>query len=205
MKNIIKEIEKFPGIKMLLNLPMVSVYKISAVFGVERQYHTLEHTVKETYQPLTEAEQQIVRALQYDFSLVERPFEVIANTAETDETTIIDTTRRWIQEGIIRRFGARFNHRALGYTTNTLAVWSGEHIDIWGKKFAELNEVSHCYRRTSTLTWPYELYTMVHAQSKKEMNALLKTMKSIAPGARMVSLKTLYELKKISMKYFLEE
>jgi len=205
MKDIIQEIEKFPGTKMLLNLPMVSVYKISAVFGVDRKSHALEHTVNDTYQALTESEQQIVRALQYDFPLVERPFAVIADTADTDESTIVETTQRWIQDGVIRRFGARLNHRAIGYTTNTLAAWSGEHIDIWGKKFAELNEVSHCYRRTPTLSWPYELYTMVHAQTKKEMNGILNTMKNIAPAAKMVSLKTLYELKKTSMKYFLEE
>ena len=68
-----------------------------------------------------------------------------------------------------------------------------------------MDEVSHCYLRQSYDDWPFELYTMIHTKSDKEADKIIDDMKEIAGGATMKRLKTLYELKKTSMKYFMEE
>ncbi|MFC1693479.1 hypothetical protein ACFL1R_08245 [Candidatus Latescibacterota bacterium] len=196
------QVRNFPGVKQVFNLPVLNVYKISAVFGVE---HKAGSYGTDPVKPLSDMEKKIVKALQMEFPLDEKPFSIIAETANTTESALINTVNKWLSEGIIRRFGVRLNHRKVGYTVNTLAAWQGEHIDTWGKKFAEISAVSHCYRRKSHNDWPYELYTMVHAKTEKEMNNIINSMRDTAQGASMIALKTLNELKKTSMKYFLEE
>jgi len=203
--DICKWVEKFPGVKRTLNLPVITVYKINAVFGIDNK--TILHNGILTTPPreLNESDQKIVRILQREFPIVERPFEMIADEVGIGESELIEKINRWLADGIIRRFGARLNHRHAGYIVNILAVWKGEYIDTWGKKFAGLAEITHCYRRKLHRDWPYELYTMIHAKTEKEMTDLLTNMKAMAPGAVPVFLKTMYEFKKTSMKFFLEE
>ena len=110
-----------------------------------------------------------------------------------------------MSDGTIRRFGARLNHRNTGYTQNMLTVWRGKNINQWGEKFARLDYVSHCYGRQSYQAWPYDLYAMIHARSATDMRRQLRQMNEIAIGAQVLRLKSLYELKKTSMKYFMEE
>ena len=145
-----------------------------------------------------------MRALQADFPVTPTPYAELAAAADVTEKELLDTVADWLKNGTVRRFGARLDHRKAGYTENTLATWKGGDIDAWGKTFAELPEVSHCYRRKTHHDWPWELYTMVHARSDEELSATLARMRKAAPGAESVQLKTLYELKKTSMRYFLE-
>lgn len=203
--DICKWAEKFPGVKRTLNLPVITVYKINAVFLVDNNTALHNGTLTDTPRELNESEQNIVMELQRKFPLVERPFQVIADAAGTKESELIEKINRWLTDGTMRRFGARLNHKRAGYIVNILAAWKGEYIDTWGKKFAELDEITHCYRRKTHRYWPYELYTMIHAKTEKEMADLLTNMKAMAPGAVSVLLKTMYELKKTSMKFFLEE
>ena len=202
--DIVLWFKKFTGVKKVLDLPILKVYKISAVFDVNLKSHA-NRSFNDFVRPMNESEKNIVRTIQNDFPIAERPFQIIAEASDSMESEIIETVNRWLGEGTIRRFGARINHRRVGYTANTLAVWGGLHIDIWGKKFAELPEVTHCYRRKPHTDWPKELYTMIHAKTDNDTGNLLARMRSWARGAHMESLKTISELKKTSMKYFLEE
>ncbi len=204
MEDIINRVEKFPGVKMILNLAVLKTYKINAVFGVERKNSFPAPNHNDHIQPLNDKDQKIVKTLQSDFPIVDRPFRIIDDISGTSELHVIETINRWLYEGTIRRFGARLNHRKVGYKTNILAAWRGQHIDKWGEKFAELAEVSHCYKRQSCDDWPYELYTMIHTKTDMEMDNIFKAKRNIAPDAEFVTLKTLYELKKTSMKYFME-
>jgi len=207
MDSIIKRVEKFPGVKKVLNLPVTKIFKIRAVFGVDRKVVSPETILSDTRstKPMNDSEKNIVRILNEGFPLVERPFQVIAGSLDTGQTTIIETVARWVKEGVIRRFGARLNHRNAGYKVNTLLAWNGSDVDTWGRKFAGLSAVTHCYKRQNHDEWPYKLYAMVHARTEGEMDNIVRTMKSMAPGAEMIFLKTLKELKKTSMKYFLED
>jgi len=46
---------------------------------------------------------------------------------------------------------------------------------------------------------------MIHAKSAPEADIILETMSGIAHRSKMITLNTLYELKKTSMKYFMED
>jgi len=205
MDDIIRKVEKFPGVKRTLNLPIVTAYKINAVFGKAWTNKAESKRPSAHHEPIKEEDIMIVRAIQDDFPIVDRPFLIVADRAKTTEQNVIATVRKWLENGTIRRFGARLNHRRAGYSQNVLTAWKGENIGILGHTFAELPDVSHCYQRATYDDWPYELYAMVHATSNAEMKNNLNRMKALAPEAKSISMKTLHELKKTSMRYFLED
>jgi siroheme decarboxylase len=204
LENLLKWVEKFPGVSSLINLPIKKAYKISAVWDMSDTYRTPVQP-DEPPAEIDEDGRKLIKALQHDFPILENPFGLVAGMVNSDPDTVMNTIRRWIDTGVIRRFGARLNHRKLGFTTNMLTVWRGKNIDQWGEKFGRLDFVSHCYQREFYQNWPYELYAMVHSHSMNEMQKFIRLMNELAVGAQMIRLKTLYELKKSTMKYFMEE
>ena len=77
-----------------------------------------------------------------------------------------------------------------------------KRIEKVGKRMSSFKEVSHCYRRNPTAEWPYNLYTMVHANNQDTCREIARTMSS---ETRVENYKLLFsrrELKKTSMKYF---
>jgi DNA-binding Lrp family transcriptional regulator len=204
MENITGWVRRFPGVLRVLNLPAVEVYKVNAVFG---DTMPAPHPSKPGtgFRSLNDDEKTMVRYFQDRFTIEENPFERAANSLHMSESRIINTINSWLDEGVIRRFGARLDHRSAGYTANCLVAWKGGDIDSLGRLFASMPRVSHCYRRKPCEEFPYELYTMVHASSERELEDLLFRMTSLAPKTGYITLKTLKELKKTTMKYFVED
>ncbi len=67
---------------------------------------------------------------------------------------------------------------------------------------AEFDEVSHCYRRNPTARWPYNLYTMVHAEDEASCYDIARQMSLKAKVETYALLFSRRELKKTSMEYF---
>ncbi len=204
LQKIIDRIEKFPGVIEAISLPMSKIFKINAVW-VTGGSKTVQPDLETSAPALDDSAKTLVRALEDRFPIVEKPFAAIAKKTGIAEPDLMDTINSWIQNGIIRRFGARLNHNKIGYTSNVLVAWKGRDVELWGKIFAKASYVSHCYLRKPYEIWPYELYTMVHAQSDGEIKDILDSMRETAQGSEMMVLKTLKELKKSTMKYFMED
>lgn len=120
------------------------------------------------------------------------------------ETELIDKIKGFIDEGIIRRFGATLKHSHAGFTANAMVVWDvpEEKVSVAGRIMAGFKEVSHCYRRPRRPGWPYNLFTVVHGHSREYCEETAARL-SLASGLTNYAL--LYstgELKKTSMRYF---
>jgi DNA-binding Lrp family transcriptional regulator len=74
-----------------------------------------------------------------------------------------------------------------------------------GEKMAEFKEVSHCYERVALPDWPYNLYTMVHEKSPQECEQVMQRISQAINIAQYSLLFSQAELKKSSMRYFLED
>jgi DNA-binding Lrp family transcriptional regulator len=201
---VITRIQQCSYVDKVISLPVKKTFKILAV------WETSEGVVKSVplnnnVRLLTDTEKAIVWALQLSFPIVKTPFRAIARSVGLEEDTLLQILIEWLNNGIIRRFGARLNHTGIGYICNILAAWHGSDSDSWGERFAKLPFVSHCYIRETNEDWPYELFTMIHARSEAEIETFLKIMSDIAKGAGMIAMKTLRELKKTSMKYYMED
>lgn len=156
---------------------------------------------------LSPQEIEIVRLLQGDIPLTERPFADLAGQLNISEADLLDNIQRLQERGIIRRFGAILRHRQAGMQANAMVVWSIPEAEVErvGRKLAAFAAVTHCYQRPTALDWPYNLYTMVHARTQMECAALVQELAAVAGQAEHRLLYGLEEFKKTSMRYFAEE
>ena len=114
----------------------------------------------------------IVEATQAGLPLVPAPFAVVADALHIPEEELLERLARLKEAGIIRRIGAAPNHYKLGMTANGMTVWDIDDakVDDLGAEIGAFSFVTHCYRRPRALPdWPYNLFAMVHGESRDEV------------------------------------
>ena len=147
----------------------------------------------------------IVRMIQEDLPLVPKPYKAMAEELGITENELINKIKEFCKSGIIRRVGTIINHRNVGFKANAMVVWivPEERIKDVSEIMIMFSEVSHCYQRSTFPGWPYNVFTMVHGETKQECE---KVVKEIANDVNINDYSMLYstdELKKVSMKYFI--
>lgn len=123
---------------------------------------------------LDATDRQLIVATQSGLPRVPRPYDAIGNELGISGDEVIARLRRMLEVGVIRRIGAVPNHYAIGYTANGMSVWDVDdaRIDELGARVGALDFVTHCYRRPRRLPdWPYNLFAMVHSQTREEVAA----------------------------------
>ncbi len=116
----------------------------------------------------------LIVATQGGLPLVARPYQALAEQLGVSEEAVITRLAAMLDSGIIRRIGAVPNHYAIGWTANGMTVWNVEDalVDELGERVGALDFVTHCYRRPRALPmWPYNLFAMVHGESRDEVHA----------------------------------
>ena len=153
---------------------------------------------------LTDLEKKVVAAIQQSMPITERPYRELAAAAGITEQEMLATLRSLSERGVIRRFGATLRHQRTGYTANAMAAWRVEEarVDAVGRTLAGFRQVSHCYRRNPAPAWPYNLYTMIHAEDEAACRETARRMAQAAAVADYTLLFSREELKKTSMVYF---
>ena len=153
----------------------------------------------------SETDKALIRILQEELPLTSEPYAEIAEKLGLEEKEVIESIRRWCEEGIIRRFGASVRHRRMGYKTNCMVVWRVDDSDEQrrvGELFSGLERVTHCYRRPAFKDWPYNLYTMIHGSGREDIDRLIADMSSASGIDEFRTVFSVKEWKKTSMKYF---
>lgn len=195
-----------------LVLPAVKKYKLAVVLdlleegdaetGDERsRLPSLEATGRfET----TDTNIRIVRCIQEDLPLVERPFEQWARDLDMSESSLLNLLADWTVRGFVRRFAAVLNHRQAGFGGNGMVVWScpAERVDELGPVLASYQEVSHCYHRPAYPEWPYNLYAMVHGRTREDCESIARRLGQAVGLMNYRILFSLREFKKIRLKLF---
>lgn len=153
---------------------------------------------------LSEIEKKVIAAVGGDIPVTPQPFLELAREAGVTEEAFLETLRGLIARGVIRRFGATLRHQQSGYRANAMGAWRvpEERVEEVGRAFASFREVSHCYRRTPLPEWPYNLYTMIHADDEEACRAIARRMAGSSGVSDYLLLFSREELKKTSMAYF---
>ncbi len=153
---------------------------------------------------LDETDRALIRVLQDDSPVVARPFRWAAQRTGLDEETVLDRVRQLMQRGVIRRFGAFLRHRQAGVAGNIMVAWQvpSERAAKVGRALAAFPEVTHCYERPPFPGFPYNLYTMVHAESPAVCTEAVARMARAVGVERYEALPTRRELKRTSPRYF---
>ncbi len=153
-------------------------------------------------------DRRIINRLGKDLPVCSQPFKEIAKEIGIEEKTLLDKIREYQTKGWIRKFAAGLNHNSFETAhVNAMAVWEVPHncVQKVGEIMASFGEVSHCYERATHPEWKYNLYTMIHAKSKR---ACERTAERISKETGITKYELLYtsqELKKTSPLYFEEE
>ena len=153
---------------------------------------------------LTDLEKKIIASIQEDMAITERPYLAISEKVEISEEKLLENLQSLCERGIIRRFGATLRHQKTGFTANAMAAWQvdEERVEEVGNRLASFKQVSHCYRRNPTKSWPFNLYTMIHANDEESCRQTARNMSQEAGVGNYSLLFSRKELKKTSMVYF---
>ena len=97
---------------------------------------------------LNPAEGRWLAELQRGIPLCARPFEALARELDCDEADLLDFVSRCRGEGLVRRFGAVFDTRRLGYrSVLCAAAVPSDALDAVAAKIIPFLGVTHCYLR----------------------------------------------------------
>lgn len=191
-------------------LPTIHLFKIGVKLDVTgkkdatRQEEGPVVSGIRTNQNLTKEEIEIVRVLQRDLPIEEKPFRVWEQKFGIPQEKLFEYAQSFIERGIMRRFSAVLRHRNAGFSANAMGVWivPDERLQEVGIIIAGYAAVSHCYQRPTYPDWPYNLFSMVHGKTADDCNAVLD---SIAEKTGLDGYAKLYstkEYKKVRVKYF---
>jgi DNA-binding Lrp family transcriptional regulator len=153
---------------------------------------------------LTDLDKNVIGAIQGDIPVVPRPYRALAEALGLSEALFLETLQGLRDQHLIRRFGATLRHQKSGYAANAMGAWQvpEDRIEEVGLHMATCRQISHCYRRNPLPQWPYNLYTMIHAESKDACRALARELAAQTGIAHFTLLFSRRELKKTSMAYF---
>jgi DNA-binding Lrp family transcriptional regulator len=193
-------------------LPTLKRYKISVDLDMSGERPPDATTAQPAYlgtqqtgTPLTERQIVLVRELQKDLPLVERPFDALAAAAGLPVAELLAEARGFLARGQMRRYAAVLRHRVAGFVANAMGVWKvpeNEDADRYGMVMASFSSVSHCYRRPTYPDWPYALFTMVHGRTVDDCEQTLKAISQRTGLTEYLALYSSKEYKKTRVQYF---
>lgn len=155
----------------------------------------------------SEWDKRLIRELQQDVELTERPFQGAALRLGIGEEQVIKEAERLIAERRMRRYAAVLKHQAAGFVANGMAVWQvpPDQADPVGQKMASFQAVSHCYKRPIGPAWPYSHFTMIHGRSEQEVESVAQAISQETGIAEYQILYSTREFKKTRVPYFVPE
>lgn len=155
----------------------------------------------------TQEEIAVIRALQVDLPLVPEPYQQIAEQLGMSEGRLLDIMERLRQRGCLKRMSIALRHNNVGYTINVMMVWDvpDERMAEVGKLVAQNPQITHCYTRNRLPEFDYNFYSMVHAVTEEDYAKLVTDLEAIIQPRKFSALRTKKELKKIGMKYFVDD
>ncbi|MCX5649392.1 MAG: AsnC family transcriptional regulator [Planctomycetota bacterium] len=186
------------------SLPALAAYKIRAVFGADEATSGVLPRKESPSPELDDKQRQLVRTLGDGIAIEAEPFASVAKRVGRTVEEVLSQIRAWMEEGVIRRFGAVVAHRRVGYRANGMAVFNlpADRVDEAGRALAERPEITHCYRRPPIPDFPYTLYAMIHGQSEEAVRALADRLAQEIGAANHALLFSTTEFKKSPMRYF---
>ncbi len=120
---------------------------------------------------LDDTDRRLIAATQAGLPLVDAPYARIAEDLGLTEAQVIARLTAMQAQGVIRRIAIAPNHYALGMTANGMSVWDVEDAQAapLGETIGALDFVTHCYLRPRAPVWRYNLFAMLHGQSRAEV------------------------------------
>jgi DNA-binding Lrp family transcriptional regulator len=119
---------------------------------------------------LEQRDRLILNEIQRNFPITHRPFLALARKLKLREKEIVERVQKLKDVGIIRRIGASFNARAVGFTSTLCAARvPREKIEDFVSVVNTYPGVTHNYEREGD----YNIWFTLIAPSRKKINQIL--------------------------------
>lgn len=122
-------------------------------------------------------DKRILGAIQSGFPVCERPFLKVAESIGISEDTLIKRIKTLKKNRIIRRFGAVFDSRKLGYVSTLVAVRipDAECIPVVAAEINGFSEVTHNYERENR----FNLWFTLIAETRERIEEIIGRVESL--------------------------
>jgi DNA-binding Lrp family transcriptional regulator len=133
---------------------------------------------------LDSLDKAILNEIQSHFPIVSRPYEEVGGRVGASEAEVVRRVRAMMASGVIRRLGANFTSRKLGYTSTLCAAHVPEELL---ERFVEVVNrypgVTHNYLRQHH----FNVWFTLIAESLERLDQILSEI-SAASGVEVLSL-----------------
>ena len=149
---------------------------------------------------MDDLDKKILDIIQSGFPLMPSPYVEVGKQVGLSETEVLDRVRALKKSGVIRRMGASFNSRGLGWQSTLCAAKVPEdQIDAFAAEVSKHDGVTHNYLRDHEFNiW----FTMI----EPDMDAVEATLAQITeatgirvfnlPATKMFKIKVDFKMKK---------
>lgn len=144
---------------------------------------------------MDELDSRILRELQHGFPLSEKPYDILADRLNISAEELWSRVQRMLDDGVIRRMGASFDSRKLGFSSTLAAVSvKPDQVERAAEVIGAFPEVTHNYLRNDTFNiW----FTMIALDEERIEQVLeeIRTSLSLEKSAVLnLPVKRLFKL-----------
>lgn len=181
LQTVLAELEEATALP-LLHLPLLEQFHIDLAFDLrDGTRQTAPKPIPLQALPLDALDVRILTVLQPGLPLVPEPYQALAAAVDSCATEVLERLQRYVQHGIIKRFGIIVRHRQLGFRANAMLVFDipDDEVGRIGQRLAQCSAVNLCYRRPRRLPhWRYNLFCMVHGRERRQVLELIQQMRN---------------------------
>lgn len=135
---------------------------------------------------MEDIDKSILDAVQGGLAIEERPFIPIAQKLSLPEEELLSRLSELKKSPIVRRFGAVFDSKRLGFTSTLIAMKvPGERLEELAEMVCRFPAVTHCYERGHD----YNLWFTLIAMDEGALKRMIEIIKTEAGGASLLDLR----------------
>lgn len=179
LETAMQELDTQTGYRAL-RLPMVRPYRIDLAFnlGGGLANHAPKPVSTHAVPVIPEQELPLAALVEEGLAIVDGPYAQWANALGWSTQAVIDCIARWVESGVLRRFGNVVRHHELGFDCNAMTVFDlpQDRVDSVGAALAQTPEVTLAYQRACAPGWNYNLYCMVHGTQREQVQAVIERL-----------------------------
>lgn len=141
---------------------------------------------------MTQIDRRILDEIQRDFPVCTRPFKALAERLSLDEDEVFNRVCDLKERGIIRRIGASFDSRKLGWTSTLVAMKIPSYLlEKTQDLLNQYDEITHSYLRDDE----YNLWFTVIASSTEVICSILSQIQEKTGVSEMLNLPVIRRFK----------
>lgn len=124
---------------------------------------------------MDKTDSKILQELQDNFPLCENPYQILADRLQMQTDELISRIQRLLDDGVIRRMGASFDSKRIGFSSTLAAVIvKSELVEHAAEIIGRYHEVTHSYLRKDT----FNIWFTIIAPDEKKIAEILEQIRT---------------------------